>query len=132
MSGLSPQQIEHLGRLMDERWAREFREIRSLIDNVTGLRERITLGERPADPSDESLLHSLAAVDEVQIRQNIQDVQDIVAARQRIAAGTYGVCTDCGGDIDPERLLVYPTAKRCINCQREHEARKARAVGRSG
>jgi RNA polymerase-binding transcription factor DksA len=132
MAGLSPQQIDHLSQLMDQRWTREFKEIRSLIDNVAGLRERVALGERPSDPSDEALLHTLATVDEAQIRQNTQDVRDIVTARQRIAAGKYGTCTDCDADIDYERLLVYPTAKRCINCQREHEEKKARAAGRGG
>lgn len=130
MAGLSAQQIEHLSRLMDKRWEREFKEIRSLADNVTGLRERIALGERPSDSSDEALLHSLSAVDEQQIRLNTQDVRDIVAARQRIAAGKYGICTYCGSEIDYERLLVYPTAKRCIKCQREHEDSKARQAGR--
>lgn len=121
MSGLSQQQIGHLNQLIDKRWAREFSEIRSLIADM---------GERPPDTSDEALLHSLSAIDAAQVRQNVQDVQDIVAARQRIATGKYGVCTDCGSDIGYERLLAYPTAKRCINCQRGHEERKARSAGR--
>lgn len=132
MSGLSQQQIDHLSQLIDKRWAREFSEIRSLIANMGELRQRIALGERPSDASDEALLHSLSAIDAAQVRQNVRDVQDIVAARQRIAARKYGICTDCGSDIGYERLLAYPTAKRCINCQRGHEERKARDAGRAG
>jgi len=110
---------------MDERWVREFSEIRSLLADLGEERQRVALGERAADSSDEALLDTLSAVDEALIRQNLQDVRDIVAARRRIAAGTYGDCTDCGGEIAYERLLAYPTAKRCIDCQREHERRKA-------
>lgn len=46
---------------------------------------------------------------------------DIAAALERIQAGTYGVCTDCGVSIPPARLHAYPTAKRCIDCQAQVE-----------
>ncbi len=38
-----------------------------------------------------------------------------------MADGRYGVCVDCGAEIGYEPLLAYPTAKRCIACQRQHE-----------
>ena len=41
----------------------------------------------------------------------------IDAALARIAAGTYGQCTDCGTDIAPKRLQAAPEAARCIACQ---------------
>lgn len=124
MPGLTQQQIDHLSAMMDERWNREFSEIRSLIAGMGEERQRIALGERAADTSDEALLETLSAVDEALIRQNLQDVRDVAAARDRIKAGTYGECIDCGSDIRYERLLAYPTAKRCIDCQREHEQRR--------
>lgn len=125
MPGLDQKQIEHLATMMNERWAREFREIRSLFSAMDEERQRVTLGGSIDEASDDALLVKLSAVDDPLIQQNLQDVRDIVAARQRIAAGTYGECTDCGADIAYERLLAYPTAKRCIDCQREHEKRKA-------
>ncbi len=132
MPGLDQQKIDHLSGLMNERWEREFSEIRALHADLGEERERVALGERSADTSDEALLDTLSAIDEALIRQNLQDVRDIAAARRRIAEGTYGVCTDCEGDIAYERLLAYPTAKRCIDCQREHERRKAAREGRGG
>jgi DnaK suppressor protein len=45
------------------------------------------------------------------------ELGDIDAALERIDAGTYGQCTDCGVIITPARLSAYPTAKRCIDCQ---------------
>lgn len=124
MSGLNQEQIEHLGRLMDERWTREFGEIRSLLASGGELQQHTALGQREADTSDEALLNSLSATNEALIQQNLQDVRDVAAARRRLEAGTYGECTDCGADIDYRRLLAYPTAKRCIDCQRTHEQRK--------
>ena len=45
------------------------------------------------------------------------ELGDIEAALERLDAGTYGQCTDCGVTIPPARLNAYPTAKRCIDCQ---------------
>jgi DnaK suppressor protein len=49
------------------------------------------------------------------------ELGDIEAALERIDAGTYGQCTDCGVTIPPARLNAYPTAKRCIVCQTRRE-----------
>jgi DnaK suppressor protein len=46
----------------------------------------------------------------------IQEIQQIRAALKQIAGGTYGVCAQCGADIDPKRLKALPYATRCISC----------------
>jgi DnaK suppressor protein len=51
------------------------------------------------------------------------ELGDIEAALERLDAGTYGQCTDCGVIIAPARLNAYPTAKRCIDCQTVAEQR---------
>lgn len=45
----------------------------------------------------------------------------VQAALQRITAGTYGECTDCGVHIPPARLQATPEAPRCIHCQEKAE-----------
>ena len=45
------------------------------------------------------------------------ELGDIEAALERLDAGTYGQCSECGVTIPPVRLNAYPTAKRCIDCQ---------------
>jgi DnaK suppressor protein len=52
------------------------------------------------------------------------ELGDIEAALERLYAGTYGQCTDCGVTIPPARLNAYPTAKRCIDCQTVAEQRR--------
>ena len=52
------------------------------------------------------------------------ELGDIEAALERLDAGTYGQCTDCGVTIPPARLNAYPTAKRCIDCQTQKEQRR--------
>jgi len=46
----------------------------------------------------------------------IHEIHQIQAALKRISEGTYGICADCGEDIDPKRLEALPTATRCISC----------------
>lgn len=44
-------------------------------------------------------------------------VEQITAALNRVAKGTYGRCTRCGRQIAPARLEVLPYAAACIECQ---------------
>jgi len=63
----------------------------------------------------------------------------IKEALQRMSEGTYGHCTDCGGEITFTRLLARPTATICIKCKEEEEseerhipyARRSHTLGRS-
>lgn len=42
---------------------------------------------------------------------------DILAALEKIQAGTYGKCESCGQDIPPERLEAVPAATLCVACK---------------
>lgn len=80
------------------------------------------------DAEDESLADLMTDVTFAEIAREVQEVRDIDAALRRIANGTYGSCVDCGDSIDPARLDAWPTAKRCLTCQRTHE--RTHAVSR--
>jgi RNA polymerase-binding transcription factor DksA len=43
-------------------------------------------------------------------------LKDVNNALEKIAAGTYGICENCGKKIDEKRLLVCPEAKTCLRC----------------
>lgn len=53
--------------------------------------------------------------------RELVELSAIDAALTRIAAGTYGECTDCGVAITPARLQATPEAPRCIHCQEKVE-----------
>jgi DnaK suppressor protein len=40
----------------------------------------------------------------------------IEQALARVADGTYGACTRCGGEISAQRLAARPEAATCIGC----------------
>ena len=52
--------------------------------------------------------------------------RQILDAIQKLDSGVYGICEDCGGSIDQERLEIIPEATSCVDCQRQNE-RKASA-----
>jgi DnaK suppressor protein len=45
-----------------------------------------------------------------------RDLDELAAARARVAAGTYGVCERCGRPIAPDRLEARPAARTCVSC----------------
>ena len=77
------------------------------------------------DVDEESMADLLTDVNYAGISREVQEVRDIDAALRRIAAGAYGECVDCGEQIDPARLEAYPTARRCLACQRAYESQPA-------
>lgn len=127
MTTLTAPQVRRLAEMMDERFAREMEEIDAVAARSDDERAQERLAGRPADQLDTALSEMAHVADYAVVSQNVEDVRDIIAARRRLAAGRYGVCSDCGEDIPYARLLAYPTAKRCIDCQRLHEER---SVGR--
>ena len=49
------------------------------------------------------------------------ELRGVNAALERIEAGTYGLCLDCGLEIPAARLHAAPEALRCIACQEKAE-----------
>ncbi|MDH4118933.1 MAG: TraR/DksA C4-type zinc finger protein [Acidimicrobiia bacterium] len=49
-------------------------------------------------------------------RSIASSISEIDHALAKLAAGTYGVCDDCGTQIPEERLEARPATPRCIGC----------------
>jgi len=45
----------------------------------------------------------------------------IEAAIEKIKDGTYGLCEECGTEINKKRLKILPFARYCISCQSDLE-----------
>jgi RNA polymerase-binding transcription factor DksA len=46
----------------------------------------------------------------------LRDLAALDRAAERMAAGTYGTCAQCGRDIGEARLEALPAAETCIAC----------------
>ena len=53
-------------------------------------------------------------------RKNLY-LKKIDEALEEIENGTYGICKECGDEIEIKRLLARPTANLCIFCKTEKE-----------
>lgn len=78
------------------------------------------------ETQDKSLVALLADVSHAEVARDVEELTDIEGALQRLAAGSYGQCVRCGASIPAARLEAYPTAKRCLPCQQQHEQARAR------
>ena len=65
--------------------------------------------ERAVQMEDDEALEGQAAV-------VANEIASVRRALERIADGSYGVCTNCGEDIAEGRLEARPEAALCIDC----------------
>lgn len=80
------------------------------------------LSQHPAEYGSDvqNVMEQNLSLEEAQV-----DREEVLAAQQRLADGTYGICVDCGREIGEERLQARPQAARCIEDQ-ERADRRAR------
>ncbi|MGB2831787.1 MAG: TraR/DksA C4-type zinc finger protein [Methylotenera sp.] len=123
MSKINSQQISALQAKMEAELARLVHvtqdemnpELRASFADVSG---------EVADNDDEAVAGTMIDLDNAMIGLHLQKADDLNAALDRIQAGDYGVCSDCGEAVSVERLTAYPTAKRCVRCQTQYEKNK--------
>jgi RNA polymerase-binding transcription factor DksA len=79
--------------------------------------------EEEGDLDDADLSAELAEADREEALVEAADSrrEDALAALARLDAGTYGVCIDCGQQIDVARLEFRPEAARCLVDQQAFE-----------
>jgi RNA polymerase-binding protein DksA len=75
------------------------------------------VADRARDMEDDSFATLIVDTNLTEIERDVDELRLIDSALQRISAGTYGSCADCGKDIPVARLNAEPTAERCIQCQ---------------
>ena len=60
----------------------------------------------------------LARLNAARLSQRARRLQ---VALSRVSDGDYGVCSECGEEIAPRRLLAIPDATTCVACQERLE-----------
>jgi DnaK suppressor protein len=51
----------------------------------------------------------------------VERARSLRLALARMSEGEYGICSECGTQIPPQRLLAVPDATMCIVCQTQRE-----------
>lgn len=122
--------------MTDEKTRQYQKQLRNLRDHVELKKQQmLEQVQKPVDNatrndiSTSSLRSDTVGVSEgdkeiaIGLYDNIEQTQaEIVAALERIAEGTFGLCKSCGKKIAEERLKAIPYALRCVACSRTHAA----------
>jgi RNA polymerase-binding protein DksA len=121
MSQLSRENLSKITQKLGDRQKALLEEVRNEYDQRDNQQLIELMGREPGDSGDVSLADAVADLNILRADRQIHDLRDIEGAFARMKAGDFGICTDCGADIPAQRLLAYPTAKRCMACQQRHE-----------
>ena len=100
--------------------ARITQDLEQVSVGVGSDRDRV---DRLSAGSDDAVATLEYELDEGVVDDLQANLDEVDAAFARIAAGSYGVCVDCGQAIPEKRLTALPASARCIDCQRKQEHR---------
>jgi DnaK suppressor protein len=98
----------------------ELRAVLRAVSDMAGHTSDVTEGE-VVDFKDMAVEETQAVVENAKAEQAAVELEQVVAARRRLADGTYGECQDCGEEIDLRRLRALPATRFCTACQAIHE-----------
>ena len=82
--------------------------------------EGVGYSTHPADDATLAFDQARDLAVQVNAEQTLRFVEDALA---RFDNGTYGLCVDCGSEIDAARLKAIPYAALCLKCQSKREQR---------
>jgi DnaK suppressor protein len=76
------------------------------------------------DRSDLAKRHNSQTMSTIERSKAEERISFIEAALSRIQDDSYGKCLRCNGDIQIDRLRIYPEAKYCVECQEKFESNR--------
>lgn len=117
--------LEELRRsLSDERQRLEHElfELTSGDEAVTPTDPILESGGMASDQADDADALSQAERNRAITMHTKRRLSQVNEALERMDAGTYGKCANCGKPIAPARLRALPSAALCIECQAKSES----------
>lgn len=121
MSGFTGSQLSLVEEALNVRYQQLIDEVKNELENAGEYQYGEIIARDPLDIGDVSVGDALADLNVAMIDRQIHEIRDIEDARKRMKGGEFGACISCGAEIAFERLLASPTAKRCIQCQQQHD-----------
>jgi len=105
---------------MEPSWPKELREQleqkrAELNERVNKIKADITGGLDPDSKEQAAQLENAEVLDAL-ANEGVEELGKISSALQRMDEGTFGICTNCGENIDNRRLDVRPFSSKCISC----------------
>src|SRR5262245_57586138 len=126
MTSLSQQQTVDFKARLRGRATQLRGEIQQTLERSSE-ESHVRIAEQARDTEDDSFSNLIVDVNLAEIDRDAAELRRIDSALQRLSAGSYGTCVDCGQMIPLPRLEAEPTASRCVRCQEVYERTHASA-----
>ena len=120
MAKLAEDQLAQLKISLQQRYLDLREEVRGELER-SGEQRYIDLAGSVRDAGDGSVADMLLDINTAMVDRQVHEMREVEASLERLAELNFGDCIDCSGEIGFDRLMAYPTAQRCVQCQEVHE-----------
>lgn len=120
MAALTQAQTQKIAEALNYRYSQLVGEIKEELKH-TGEGAAQEFHDGVPDEGDQSVAGMFADLNATMMDRQLDEIERIDVARARLREGEINVCDECGCEIPFERLLVEPTATRCVPCQEQYE-----------
>lgn len=79
-------------------------------------------GQSVHDHGEEAAADLETGINLAHVSRHLKEVRECQAALSRLENGTYGICVDCGEEVELNRLAANPVSARCLSCQAQLES----------
>jgi DnaK suppressor protein len=128
MPEASPERLTEMKARLLERKKRLWQEVKEqLKSNIgTGYQEMLSTAR---DEEDQAAVSLLAETHLALLGPKRQELEAIEEALLRLENGSYGLCEECGQEIEQRRLEIMPETPMCRSCM-SHREKIAKASAR--
>ena len=113
------------------------KELQSVMDRLRQLGGAVVIEDLPgpvghnnpfADPADKIQLREEREASLASRSLLVERANRLAEALERLRAGDYGSCQECGETISPARLRALPEVTTCVRCQDRRERTGSQVV----
>ena len=112
-----------LRKMLEDRRGELIREVQGRIRDA---RTDITKERQVLDQGESSEVDVQGDIEFALIQMKAETLNKIDVALRRLNEDTYGVCFECGDEIEERRLRALPFAVRCKDCEEARETAEQR------
>jgi RNA polymerase-binding protein DksA len=118
----TPEEVEEARTELQSEALRLGSEIAASEDALAGLMR--DSGDGAGDDEADTGTKNITREHEMSLAANAREMlEQTERALERLDAGTYGVCENCGNPIGKARMQAFPRATLCMDCKQKQERR---------
>jgi DnaK suppressor protein len=114
------ERYDELKRMLEDRRREILNEVQSKIKDVRS-EGTANLSTGVVDAEETSVSDIQEDIELALIQMKAETLTRVNEALERLNAGSYGRCNECGDEISPQRLRALPFAVRCKDCEEARE-----------